>query len=344
MPSPADQLTDREVRVLEAVIQTYIETAEPAGSQTIAKRFGIGVSSATIRGTMSDLEDKGFLFHPHTSAGRIPTDRAYRLYVDHILHPTPVGVGVRSALEQELPARSAVEGLLQRAAEVLGVLTQELGVAAGPALESAVLERLELVQVASERLLLVFNLKSGVVRTIFVHAKALIAPDAVAEVARILNERLAGLTLREIRASLADRLRDTRAAGDGRDLLNIFIAEGDEIFSLGGAADAVVLGSAKMLADQPEFASNERMRELLTLTERRDLIKQALATRAQGLTITIGGEHGDQDLAGFTLVTSTYRVGELRGVIGVLGPTRMPYDKVIGLVQHTSRLVEGLLQ
>jgi heat-inducible transcriptional repressor len=344
MPSPADQLSDREVRVLDAVIQTYIETAEPAGSQTIAKHFGLGVSAATIRSTMSDLEEKGFLFHPHTSAGRIPTDRAYRLYVDHLMHPAPVQAGARSALAHELPARSAVEGLLRRAAEVLGVLTQELGVAAAPALESAVLERLELVQVSSERLLLVFNLKSGVVRTIFVHAQAVIAPDAVEQVARILNERLAGLTLRDIRASLSDRLRDTSAAADGRDLLNIFIAEGDEIFSLGESPDTVVLSSAQMLADQPEFASNERMRELLTLTERRDLIKHALATRAQGLTITIGGEHGDQKLAGFTMVTSTYRVGELHGVIGVLGPTRMPYDKVIGLVQHTSRLVEGLLQ
>ena len=344
MPSPADQLTDREVRVLDAVIQTYIETAEPAGSQTIAKHFGLGVSAATIRSTMSDLEEKGFLFHPHTSAGRIPTDRAYRLYVDHLMHPTPVRAGARSALAQELPARSAVEGLLRRAAEVLGVLTQELGVAAAPALESAVLERLELVQVSSERLLLVFNLKSGVVRTIFVHAQAVIAPEAVEQVARILNERLAGLTLRAIRASLSDRLRDTSAAGDGRDLLNIFIAEGDEIFSLDESSDTVVLSSAQMLADQPEFSSNERMRELLTLTERRDLIKKALATRAQGLTITIGGEHGDQQLASFTMVTSTYRVGELHGVIGVLGPTRMPYEKVIGLVQHTSRLVEGLLQ
>ncbi|HEV2291978.1 MAG TPA: HrcA family transcriptional regulator, partial [Gemmatimonadales bacterium] len=188
------------------------------------------------------------------------------------------------------------------------------------------------------------NLKSGVVRTIFVHAQAVVAANAVEQVARILNERLAGLTLREIRASLSERLRDTRAAGGERDLLNIFIAEGDEIFSLGASTDALVLGSAQKLADQPEFASNERMRELLTLTERRDLIKQALATREHGLTITIGGEHGDKDLAGFTLVTSTYRVGDLKGVIGVIGPTRMPYEKVIGLVQHTSRLVEGLIQ
>ena len=342
-PTP-DQLSDRERRVLEAVIETYIETAEPAGSQTIASRFGLGVSSATVRSTMSDLEEKGLLFHPHTSAGRIPTDRAYRLYVDHLMRPTPVRAGARSALEQELPARSAIDDLLRRAAEVLGVLTQELGVAAAPAVEGAVLERMELVQVASDRLLLVFNLRSGVVRTIFVQAQATLAPAVIEQVARILNERLAGLTLKEIRASLGERLRDTSAPPAGRDLLNIFIEEGEGIFSLEQAPDGVMLGSAQLLAGQPEFASNDRMRDLLALTDRRDLIKQALASREHGLTVTIGAEHGDSRLAGFTLVTSSYRMGELKGVIGVLGPTRMPYDKIIGLVQHTSRLVEGLLQ
>ncbi|MFI5236177.1 MAG: heat-inducible transcriptional repressor HrcA, partial [Gemmatimonadales bacterium] len=320
------------------------ETAEPAGSQTIAKRFGLGVSSATIRSTMSDLEEKGFLFHPHTSAGRIPTDSAYRLYVDQLMRVVPVQPKLRSTLEAELPARIAVDELLRRAAQVLGVLTQELGVAAAPALERAVLERMELVQVSSDRLLLVFNLKSGVVRTIFVQAQATVAPDVVEQVTRILNERLAGLTLREIRQTLPARLRDAADGAPGRDLLNIFIQEGDEIFSLEPAPDTVVIGSAQMLAEQPEFASNERMRELLHLTERRDLLKQALTARGHGLTITIGGEHDDQSLAGFTLVTSAYRVGDLQGVIGVLGPTRMPYDKIIGLVQHTSRLVEGLLQ
>jgi heat-inducible transcriptional repressor len=264
--------------------------------------------------------------------------------VDHLMRVAPVRSQVRTALEAELPPRSAVDDLLRRAAQVLGVLTQELGVAAAPALEQAVLERLELVQIASDRLLLVFNLRSGVVRTIFVQTQVTVDARAVEQVARVLNERLGGLTLREIRTSLGERLRDAGEPGQGRDLLNIFIAEGDGIFALERTGDAVVLGSAQPLAEQPEFASNDRMRELLELTERRDLIRETLTARGRGLTITIGGEHGDQRLAGFTLVTSTYHVGDLAGVIGVLGPTRMPYDKIIGLVQHTSRLVEGLLQ
>src|SRR5919112_5063482 len=278
-----DQLSERELRVLEAVVQSYIETAEPAGSQTIARKFGLGVSPATIRSTMSELEEKGYLFHPHTSAGRIPTDRAYRVYVDAIMRLSPPSHEQQHTLRAELVGnRSAVEEILRRAAQVLGVLTQELGVAVAPALDQVVLERLELVQVASERLLLVFNLKSGVVRTIFVEVPGLLAPNSVQQVAQVLNQRLSGLTLKEIRATLPERLRDASGTDEGRELLNIFIAEGDGLFDLSHEENAVVLGSAQMLAEQPEFTSNNsRMRELLRLTEGRDLLKQALQSRRQ---------------------------------------------------------------
>ncbi len=341
-----DQLTERELRVLEAVVQTYIETAEPAGSHTIARRFGLGVSPATIRSTMSELEEKGYLFHPHTSAGRIPTDRAYRVYVNKIMRLAPPSREARDTLHAELlGSRNAVEEVLRRAAQVLGVLTQELGVAVAPALDEMVLERLEIVPVGAERLLLVFNLRSGVVRTLFVEVPGRVSAETAQEVARILNERLAGHTLLQIRATLPERLRDAAGADGGRELLNIFIAEAEGIFDLTDGQGAVVLGSAQMLAEQPEFASNLRMRELLRLTEGRDLLKQALASRREtGLSITIGAENPHARLSDFTLVTASYEAGDLKGVIGVMGPTRMPYDKIIGLVEHTSRLVEDLLE
>ena len=344
MPT-GEHLTERELRVLDAVVQAYIETAEPAGSQMIARRFGLGVSPATIRTIMSELEEKGFLFHRHTSSGRIPTDQAYRAYVDRVMHGAPPSSEQQLALEAELQGRaSALDEVLRRAAQVLGVLTQELGVAVAPALDRVVLERVELVQVSSDRMLLVLDLRSGAVRTIFVRVPGRMAPESVQRVSQLLNERLAGSTLREIRTTLGDRLRDAHGPPGGRELLDIFIAEGDDIFTL-PEPGAVLLGSAQMLADQPEFASNARMRELLELTERRDLLREALhARRRTGLSITIGAENGDARLSDLTLVTSSYRSGELSGVIGVIGPTRMPYDKIIGLVEHTSRLVEGLFE
>lgn len=348
-------LTERERRVLEAVIQMYVETAEPAGSRTLSQRCGLGVSAATIRNTMSDLEAKGYLFHPHTSAGRIPTDRAYRVYVDSLVQIPALTGSEYERLAGEISAGStAVEAILRRAAQSLGLLTQELGVALGPQmLDRTVLARVELVRLASDRVLVVLTLEGGAVRTIFVEARGELGDHVVAEVARLLNERLAGLTLSEIRASLADRLRDsTDAAGNAAELLNIFVEQREHVFDLTLQVEDgnVVLGQASVLADQPEFATGEQLRQLMQLTETRHDLAEVLRRRGSaaghmspGLTISIGNEHADPRLDRFTLVTSEYRAGPFSGVIGVIGPTRMPYEKVIAMVSHTSRLLTELL-
>ena len=342
------ELTDRERLVLEAVIQSYVETAEPAASRTLSRRFGLGVSPATIRNTMSDLEEKGFLFHPHTSAGRVPTDLAYRVYVDSLLRVPVFATAEQQVLGDEINgASSAIESILRRAALSLGVLTQELGVALGPQLESAILQRVELVRLASDRLLMVLALERGVARSIYIELPMDIADDAIGAVARVLNERLGGLTVREIRSSLALRLRDAQALGSASELLNIFVEEGEQYFTDATQSDeaAVVLGQPSLLAEHPEFATGDSMRELLALTERPAHIADVLRRRSPqpGITITIGNEHGDPRLDRFTIVTAEYHFGSLSGVIGVIGPTRMPYRKVISLVGHASRLVSDLL-
>jgi heat-inducible transcriptional repressor len=343
-----ESLSERERRVLEAVVLSYVETAEPVGSRTVARRFGLGVSAATIRNAMSDLEEKGYLFHPHTSAGRVPTDRAYRLYVDSLMRFPSFTARQEERLREDLIAEgSAVSAVVRRAAQVLSVLTQELGVAVAPSLDAATLDRLELIAVSSDRLLLVLTLKSGVVRTIFVEVPGTLHPEAVVSLNVVLNERLGGLTLRDIRQTLPDRVRDSASTPAEGELLDIFIATGDQLFEVPAKeTDDVVLGRTSVLADQPEFASGQRMRELIELTEQRDVLRKALESRsnAVGLTVTIGGENESRQLSKLTLVTAPYRSGLLSGVIGVLGPTRMPYDKVASLVEHTSKLVGDLLR
>src|SRR5688572_11590523 len=182
--SRAEPLSKRERKILEAVIQTTIQPAEPAGSPTLARRFGLGVSPATIRNTMSDLEEKGFLFHPHTSAGRVPTNKAYRAYVDSLLTSPPTLATVdRQQLAEVLSGGdSAIETILRRAAQSLGILTQELGVAMGPRLANSVLRSLDLVRVSSERLLMVLALEGGAVRSVFVEIAGSIAESALAQV------------------------------------------------------------------------------------------------------------------------------------------------------------------
>ena len=309
-------LTERERRILEAVIQSYVETAEPAGSRTLARRFGLGVSPATIRNTLSDLEEKGYLFHPHTSAGRIPTDRAYRMYVDSLVELAPLAAQERDQLvERILAGGSAIETVLRCAAQSVGVLTQELGVALGPRLDEIVLERLDLVRLSAERLLLVLTLRGGAMRTIFVEAPGSVADEAIAEVTVVLNERLAGLRLGEIRATSADRLRDGVAGGRpaARELLNIFVQEAETVFDVPTAPgdDGVVLGQASVLAEQPEFASGDSLRRLIELTETRQHLAELLRQRSTkpGISITIGNEHADPRLGNLTIVTAEYRAG-----------------------------------
>jgi len=194
---------------------------------------------------------------------------------------------------------------------------------------------------------LVLALRSGAVRTIFVEVSTDLAPEAVQKVTVVLNERLAGLSLKEIRATLAQRLRDASPSEPGSsELLNIFIQEAEELFEVPVVnAGPVHLGSTQPLAGQPEFSTRAQLQGLLDVTERRDLLRDAITARGgDGLTITIGQEHADARLSSFTLVTSTYRFGPLTGVIGVMGPTRMAYDKIAALVNHTSQLVGELLE
>jgi len=346
-----DDLSARERQVLEAVVRTYVDTAEPAGSRTLSRRHELGVSPATIRNTMSDLEDKGYLFHPHTSAGRIPTDRAYRFFVDQLIRPAPLNEAERMRIAQELDdvSASAVERLVRRATRALSVLSLELGLAVAPRMADAVLEKLALIQVSSDTVLLVATIQSGLIRTIYVDLPGGVPVDTLNTLTSLMNERLAGLTLSQIRQSLPERLRDARPDDDPatEELLNIFMQSGGELFDFQlEDGSEVHIGQTSVLASQPEFTTGERLKGLIELTERRDLLAAELGSRehTSGLRITIGSENNSLALSDFTLVTAEYRVAGLKGVIGVIGPTRMPYEKVMAIVDYTSRLVTDILR
>lgn len=340
-------LTEREQRVLEAVIRTYVETAEPAGSRTVARRFGLGVSAATIRNAMADLEEKGFLYHPHTSAGRIPTDLAYRYYVDVLMEPVRLTPSEQRMLRRQLAdeASGPIERVIQRAAQVLGLLTGELGVAIAPRLEDVVLEKLELVQISSDKALMVVNLQRGAVRAVYVNLPVTVPQQTLHAVSVILNERLAGQTLANLRVTLPERLRDAAVSEAPTELLNIFVQAAERAIDGRKAShESVHLGRTSVLANQPEFSNEDRLKGLIELTEQRELLGEILNAREHenAPIITIGSENADPRLSNFTLVTSEYRMGNVAGVLGVLGPTRMPYEKVAAIVEHASRLMSEL--
>ncbi len=344
----SDELSERERQVLDAVIRTFVDTAEPAGSRTVSRRHELGVSAATVRNTMSDLEEKGYLYHPHTSAGRVPTDLAYRFFVDRLMEPLTLSRRERTTIARELDAggSSAVEKLVRQAAQALGFISNELGLAMAPRLDAAVLERIELIQVSSSKVLLVATIHGGVVRTVYVDLPVEVPRDTLLTFSVALNERLGGLSLDEISRTLPERLRDAYADESGSNLLNVFIQSGAELFDLGFLdASSLHLGSASVLAAQPEFESGARLKGLIELTDRRDLLAEAVGNRNHSgkLRITIGEENSSSELSDFTLVTSEYSVGGLKGVIGVIGPTRMPYEKVVAIVDYTSTMVSRIL-
>ena len=348
MDSAGTDLTERERQVLEAVVRTYVDTAEPAGSRTLSRSFDLGVSAATVRNTMSDLEEKGYLFHPHTSAGRVPTDLAYRFFVDRLMEPAAPSARDRESLARELEGAgtSAVERLVFHATRALSLISNELGIAVAPTLVEAILEKLELVKVSSSRVLLVATIGDGVVKTVYVDLPVEVPSETLVTVTVALNQRLAGQTLSEIRRTLPERLRDSVADEAGAEFLNVFVQSSGELFDLSALdAQRLHLGPASVLASQPEFGSEERLKSLITLTEERDLLAETLGTRNHGgnLRITIGAENAASMLSDFTLVTAEYSVGDLKGVIGVIGPTRMPYEKVVTIVDYTSSMVSRIL-
>ena len=340
-------LTERERAVLAAVIDSFVRTAAPAGSRRIGKEYALGVSPATIRNTMADLESKGLLTHPYTSAGRLPTDLAYRYYVDALMRWGSIRKRDRAKIERELadPDTGGVEDLMGKAARVLSLLTGELGLAVGPTLATATLERLELVPLSSEKVLLVFTIESGVVRTVYVDVTTRVPRATLQAVSQALNERLAGSAISEIQATLRERLGDLSFHNRGaQELMNIFVHSGPDIFEWARREREIHLGSAAALTEQPEFTTSRRLRELLLLTERRELLASVLGDRggSDGPHVTIGAEHGQPELDDLTIVTANYAVGSLQGTVGVIGPTRMPYDKVVSIVDWTSDLLTRL--
>ncbi|MXW67328.1 MAG: heat-inducible transcription repressor HrcA [Gemmatimonadales bacterium] len=341
-------LTERERAVLAAVIDSFVRTAAPAGSRRIGKEYALGVSPATIRNTMADLESKGLLTHPYTSAGRLPTDLAYRYYVDALMRWGSIRKRDQAKIERELGDADAggVEDLMGKAARVLSLLTGELGLAVGPTLATATLERLELVPLSSEKVLLVFTIESGVVRTVYVDVTTRVPRETLQAVSQALNERLAGSAISEIQATLRERLGDLSFSNRGaEELMNIFVHSGPDIFEWARREREIHLGSAAALTEQPEFTTSARLRELLLLTERRELLASVLGERggSDGPHVTIGAEHGQPELEDLTIVTANYAVGSLQGTVGVIGPTRMPYDKVVSIVDWTSDLLTRLM-
>lgn len=339
------ELNDRERTVLHYVVHDFIETATPVGSRFISKRHEdvLGVSSATIRNIMSDLEYLGFIDHPHTSAGRIPTDRGYRFYLDSLMQVDAISTDDQQAIREGLDTVLDMEELLRESSRLIGKISRQLCVVTTPHLSSGVFEKLELVPISSSRILVVISIKTGLIRTIMMEVGVEINRSRLDELARRMNEKLSGLTLQEIRETFVERMRDAQAEPSG--LVRLFIDSVDKLF-LPPRTDKLHIGGTEKLIEQPEFTNPKDFRSVVELINDEEFIIHVLKKHEEGASgpqVTIGAENQDEKLKSYSLVTSTYIAGDISGSIGVIGPTRMQYNKMIPLVDHVARTISALL-
>lgn len=336
----APTLSDRERAILRAIVHLYVLHASPVGSRMLARYLEreLQLSAASIRNSMADLEELGLITHPHTSAGRMPTDRGYRMYVDSLMEHEDLPRDTAAAVSTLL--QTPRESLLREASRVLGVVSNYLAVVRLPAVRMVRIRRVELIPLSSERLLVVLALESDIVRTLTIETPMIPKEERLEDVRRLLNERLSGKQLRDVAHQFPDVAQhDTSNTGA---LVRLFIDHVGKLDNIEQAgSDTIHVAGTPRLLTHPEFVDPERMRSIIELVENQEAIVHLLEDPSAegGVRVRIGNELAHDDLHDYSLIATTYRLGDVQGTVGLIGPKRMPYGKLISLVEFVSGII-----
>lgn len=334
-------ITDRERAILRAVVHLYVLHASPVGSRYLSKYLEreLKLSPATIRNVMVDLEERGYITHPHLSAGRVPTDMGYRLYVDSLMD-----IERLSAEEQDNVVTSLLhvprEHLLRDASRLLGTLSQYVAVVQSPILRDVRVRKVEMIELSSDRVLVVLALESDIVRTLSIETDADPNRSSLADISRFVNDRLAGHSLRDIPSLFPDVLGAN--GSETPTLVRLFLEQAERLAdSAGVVPETVHVAGTTQLLTHPEFVDPRRLRSIIELVENEDVIVHLLEPTASGdgVSVRIGDELGNELLRDYSLVTTQYTVGSVSGSVGLIGPKRMPYGRVISLVDVVSHVI-----
>lgn len=341
----ADRLSNREKTILRYIVEDFIQTANPVGSRYISKKKDLSLSPATIRNVMSDLEGLNFLTHTHTSGGRVPTDKGYRYFVNELMDVEPLKSNDADFLKSQITESDLfTDEIYKEISKILGRITKEISIVSQPYLSEGIFEKLELVSLSSNKLLVVVSIKSGLVRTLIFDLESALSRDLLERVARILNEKLGGLSLKEIRKTFLSRIGDLK--DEARDVIKIFIDSIDRIFLDEKEGMTLYIGGTTEILSQPEFDNTENYRNIIELTDEKNIVVHVLNTLAQedeDITISIGSENIDEKLLNYSVVCKTYSVGDVNGKIALIGPKRMDYSKMISMLNFTSQIITGKL-
>ena len=332
------RLTERQRAVLSSIVHRYIGGGEPVGSRILSKDLVESISPATIRNVMSDIEDMGLIEQPHTSAGRQPTELGFRAWVNHLMPRESMTEQECGRIDQALREARDERELLMGVTLALAEVTRLLGVAVAPVKNRTRLDRLDLIPVGEMQMVLVATFGSGLVRSLSIDFDAPVHSDTLAELAREVHVAALGNSLEEIQQKLRGSWQGSLSELACRILEALL-----KISESGGREDVVLQGAAQMLA-QPELGDRAHQTDLVQLLEDRRLLAQMLQERAgqDDVVITIGSQHGISQMRFLSLVSRGYRMGDSVGSIGVLGPTRMPYGKLVSVVDYLAqRLSQG---
>jgi heat-inducible transcriptional repressor len=347
MTTPA--LSERTRRILAALIREYIETGEPVASSALTRRAGLAVSSATIRNVLAQLEEMGLVWQPHTSAGRVPTDLGYRVYVDLLLEakrPSKHAAGVEAMLRQQAGEAPLIDDLLSSASHVLSEVSRHVGFAIAPANADAVFERIEFVPLGGNHILVVVVTHGNQVSQKTIDIGESVDRTELVKAANYLNDQFSGRTLDDVREGVLTRLREERTLYD--QLLGLALRLASSSLANLERPAVCIDGTSSLLEEVVRVSglSMPTLRALLLMVEEKQRLVRLLNEYIDGpgLTVVIGAEHNDPEMRPFSLIASTYFDGRSTGLVGVIGPTRMRYSRAIDAVENAARAVGNVLR
>ncbi len=337
-----EELSERERQILKRIIQLYILNATPVGSRVLAKFLStnIKLSPATLRNVMADLEELEYISHPHTSAGRVPTDKGYRFYVDSLKQLEELTDHEISTVHTKLGTTSSAE-VLKQATGLLGQLSRYLGIVRLPQVPDLIVEKIELISISTTRVLIVIALNSNIVRTVTLEAEIEIETKYIQNVSAYINEKIVGNPLKYLRDNFQDMINDFEKKDTP--LIRLFSDSLDKIFSTNTQEDLIIAGTQNLLT-YPEFDQPDKVRGVIELVENREMIIHLLEKNEdrEGIRVLIGGELNSGFLNDYSLISTSYTIAGATGTIGLIGPKRMNYPKMMTIVEAVSKQLEKL--
>ena len=334
------ELDERKEKILKAIIQTYLETGEPVGSRTISKYSDLNLSSATIRNEMSDLEELGYIIQPHTSAGRIPSDKGYRFYVDQVIREKDSEI--KETQELMIKRVDRLELLLKQLAQILAKSTNYPALIGGSGYHQSKLKFIQLSRVEEKKLLVVIVVEGNIIRNSFVTLEEGLSDEEILNMNILLNNSLNGLTIEEINLGIITKLKEQ--AGSHRKVVDLVLSEVSEAIQAQDEDLQIYTSGATNIFKYPELSDTEKASGLLNTLEQKELLKGLFEEQSQnedpgadpgtGIQVYIGDELPVQTMKDCSVVTANYTLGGgLRGTIGIVGPKRMDYEKVVSTLR-----------